>query len=408
MQQKLQDITSALQQGLLNSSYASTDWFEHECRTLLAGQFFLAGHSSEFTTDGQFKRLHWCGEDLLLVRVKATQWQVMSNSCLHRGATLISAEHGVLDTMRCRYHGWQYNNEGLLLSTREQAPCLHRQVKLRQYTVKVVAGLLLISLQPQEQAADAAVQKLQPYFDSYRLGSLAVRTSEYYVCKANWKLVTENFLECYHCYLNHPELTAIEGHVQLLEAGDIHGFIQKQALYARTALRLGYLLPPPQGLDPVDDIFSVINAVHLASPRLTGSESGDLLGPSLTGLQAVGGFLFGSLGPFIHFSIYADHVVLFSFIPCETDKTMIQLSWLSPALLTEQQQQEMKYLWHQTIQQDIVLCELVQQQMKSQFSQRSYYTAQESESAAFYHWYRRSMQSWPNADQLKSETEPLL
>jgi Rieske 2Fe-2S family protein len=41
---------------------------------------------------------------------------------------------------------------------------------------------------------------------AYRIGTLAVaRTLEYEV-RANWKLIVENFMECYHCAPMHPEL----------------------------------------------------------------------------------------------------------------------------------------------------------------------------------------------------------
>jgi|JI7StandDraft_1071085.scaffolds.fasta_scaffold00110_32 Rieske 2Fe-2S family protein len=391
-----------LKPGMVNQHYADPAWYQYECQSIITEQACLIGHVSEFAEDGQFKRLNWCGEDLLMVRAHDHQWHLMSNRCLHRGATLITDQTGHIDSIRCRYHGWKYATDGRLLTTRDQAPCVHGQWHLPKYEVVEVAGLLFIALRPQQPMLQHALEKLQPYFSSHQVASLTVRARRTYPCKANWKIVTENFLECYHCYHNHPELGTIEGHVQLLEDGNIHGFIQKQAAFARTALQSGYCLPPPQGLDAREDIFSVINAVHLAAPRQTGTERGILLDKPLTGLDAVGGFLFGSLGPFVHFSIYADHVVLFSFIPTAVDQTDIQVTWLSKSQLNEAQISEMTHLWHRTIQQDIELCELVQPQMRSQFQQKNFYTAQESDSAAFVEWYQRKMSSWESQVSVRS------
>ena len=44
---------------------------------------------------------------------------------------------------------------------------------------------------------------------AYRIGTLAVgRTIEYEV-RANWKVIVENFMECYHCAPMHPELVRL-------------------------------------------------------------------------------------------------------------------------------------------------------------------------------------------------------
>jgi Rieske 2Fe-2S family protein len=45
--------------------------------------------------------------------------------------------------------------------------------------------------------------------DAYRLESLAVGRRIVYDVAANWKLIVENFMECYHCATIHPELVSV-------------------------------------------------------------------------------------------------------------------------------------------------------------------------------------------------------
>jgi Rieske 2Fe-2S family protein len=45
--------------------------------------------------------------------------------------------------------------------------------------------------------------------DAYRLESLAVGRRIVYDVAANWKLIVENFMECYHCASIHPELVSV-------------------------------------------------------------------------------------------------------------------------------------------------------------------------------------------------------
>ena len=72
------------------------------------------------------------------------------------------------------------------------------------------------------------------------------------------------------------------------------------------------------------------------------------------------GFLFGSLGPFIHFSIYSDYAVFFNFIPQSAISTQVEISWIANSGLSTEQVEATAWLWHHTIQQDCRLCEFVQ------------------------------------------------
>jgi Rieske 2Fe-2S family protein len=54
-----------------------------------------------------------------------------------------------------------------------------------------------------ERLGDAAA------IDSYDIQGLSVGRRIVYDVRANWKLVVENFMECYHCATIHPELTEV-------------------------------------------------------------------------------------------------------------------------------------------------------------------------------------------------------
>ena len=45
--------------------------------------------------------------------------------------------------------------------------------------------------------------------DHYGIADLSVGRRIVYDVKANWKLIIENFMECYHCATIHPELTEV-------------------------------------------------------------------------------------------------------------------------------------------------------------------------------------------------------
>ena len=46
-------------------------------------------------------------------------------------------------------------------------------------------------------------------FARYRVGGLTVGHTIAYDVRANWKLIVENFMECYHCAIAHPEFSRV-------------------------------------------------------------------------------------------------------------------------------------------------------------------------------------------------------
>jgi Rieske 2Fe-2S family protein len=62
-----------------------------------------------------------------------------------------------------------------------------------------------------------------PYgrYDRYHVGELKVSRTITYDVKANWKLIVENFNECCHCAVAHPELSA---QVPSFKAGEVSGY----------------------------------------------------------------------------------------------------------------------------------------------------------------------------------------
>jgi choline monooxygenase len=117
------------------------------------------------------------------------------------------------------YHAWSYALDGRLIG----APNIARDESLDRETLGLVPvhlavweGLIWLSL-----AADPApvTAQLEPAlhdrfgelekFRRYDVGSLAVGRSITYEIAANWKLVVENYLECYHCPVAHPGFSSV-------------------------------------------------------------------------------------------------------------------------------------------------------------------------------------------------------
>src|SRR2546421_1765738 len=135
------------------------------------------------------------------------------NVCRHRGSVL-AAGAAARETLQCPSHAWTYGLDGALRS----APRWDREagfdcegISLRPASVGAWGPFLYVNPDPEppplaEVLGDlpGLVAEAGVDIDELRHHARAESTVE-----ANWKLVAENFLECYHCSVAHPGFSAL-------------------------------------------------------------------------------------------------------------------------------------------------------------------------------------------------------
>ena len=237
-------------------------------------------------------------ESIIVIRNRDGVLQAFFNVCRHRGARLCTATSGQLKgSIQCRYHAWTYGLDGRLIG----APNVSNDAQFDRMSY----GLLPVSLDVWEGsvwlnlADDPApittqvnvpiIERFGSYapFARYDVGKLKVGKTITYDVHANWKLVLENFMECYHCGPMHPELcqllpgfrsgkTYVDGDAATLaenaEAFTITGKASRLPLPGLLAQDLrryfGIVLLPNVLLNLLDD-HVVIHTVHPEGPERT-------------------------------------------------------------------------------------------------------------------------------------------
>ena len=161
------------------------------------------------------------GQSIIVLRNEAGQLRGFYNVCRHRGAQLCGthvpssdgrgALSGVVGSrIRCPYHSWLYSLDGDLVGTPYMADLDPAEFALYPVGVDSWGGFLFVNLTPAE--APTLAEILGPIPDRvarYPLAALRVGHSIRYEVAANWKVIAENYNECYHCGPVHPELCAI-------------------------------------------------------------------------------------------------------------------------------------------------------------------------------------------------------
>jgi Rieske 2Fe-2S family protein len=218
-----------LQKTLPSRWYLDDDIYQVEREHIFMQEWVCVAREEQVIGAGEHKVLDVYGESILLVRNTDSQLKAFYNVCRHRGARLCSTEDselagqrdrlplkgGVVNGQRiiCPYHAWTYDLNGQLLRAphmTEEMGFDSAEVQLHKVACETWGGFVFVNLTPksapsfEDHIAASAVR-----FERYPLKELRIAKTIRYEVNANWKVLCENYNECYHCGPVHPELCKI-------------------------------------------------------------------------------------------------------------------------------------------------------------------------------------------------------
>lgn len=195
--------------------YIDADFYRVERDHWLRPQWFAVAHVSEIPDSGCYIVRDILGESVIIVRRPDGGVSGFFNVCTHRGSRLCR-EDGRAKRLACPYHAWVFELDGSFANARAMPQAIDTStLALHPIQLRLVNGVVLGSLAGDPADLDAAVRDLMPALAHHGLAEAQVIERRSYRNYANWKLVLENFMECYHCLPSHPEYSAINGHVAL-------------------------------------------------------------------------------------------------------------------------------------------------------------------------------------------------
>jgi glycine betaine catabolism A len=205
----------ALEPSLPREAYWDAAFFARERDAIFWNQWFYVGRAEQLAETGAYCVHDVAGESVILVRAEDGLYAHL-NFCRHRGSRLLCGEGVVRGSIRCPYHSWAYALDGRLVASpfvaSETVPPDSR--RLHRVAVDEWAGFVFIHLSPERAGANGATlaSQLGPIpqrLARYPLAELKAARSLRYDVDANWKVMLENYNECYHCAGVHPELCRI-------------------------------------------------------------------------------------------------------------------------------------------------------------------------------------------------------
>ena len=189
--------------------YHDPDIWEHEKQAIFYRSWYYAGHVSQVSEPGSFLTVRIHEQNVFVARTRAGDLKAFYNVCPHRGHELVSGT-GRKNVITCPYHAWAFDFDGTLKSARNTETVKgfdKSQFSLKEVRVEVFCGLVMVNLDANaitfaEQMGDLE-SEIRHYVPS--VDDLQFAQRDTYEVEANWKVLVDNFLECYHCHPAHKD-----------------------------------------------------------------------------------------------------------------------------------------------------------------------------------------------------------
>jgi choline monooxygenase len=203
------DPDPARSMSLRAEAYTDPRWAEVDLRAIFARTWQWICHVERLREPGSYVSATVAGMPIAVIRGRDGELRAFYNVCKHRAHELLSGA-GRTGAIVCPYHAWTYGLDGQLRAARKTAAMATfdtSEVCLERVGVEEFGGMVYVNLDPAarplgEQAGDLAGEIAHWAPDVAELTHAKRLT---YDIASNWKNVIDNFLECYHCHVAHPE-----------------------------------------------------------------------------------------------------------------------------------------------------------------------------------------------------------
>jgi len=327
---------------LPRDAYVSPRVFAFEQERFFAGSWTCVGRESDLEGSGAQRAVRVGGAGALLARGVDGRVRAFANTCRHRGHELLGVgEQTTRRTVQCPYHAWTYDLDGTLRAApgfrdhQQFQPAEHGLVEL---PLESWHGFLFVNGSGDAPPFAEHVGALDDLVAPYQPERLVPLASHSYDLACNWKVILENYHECYHCPLIHPELCQVS--------------------------------PPASGDNFELDGAWVGGTMDLKDHAATMSLDGHSDGVPIPGLdgERLRTVAYLGLFPNLLLSLHPDYVMTHLVEPLGPDLSHVVCTWYFPPEAAAQPGFDPSYaveFWDRTNRQDWGACESVQRGMAS-------------------------------------------
>lgn len=359
------------QKTLPAAAYLCERTFAEEQHKIFSNQWLCVARAHELNTPGEFKVRQIGQESIIIVRDLQGDIRAFFNVCRHRGTLLCEASRGTFQrTIQCPYHAWTYALDGRLVGVPDEKQLenfCREDHGLHPVACQVWEGFVFIHLGLQPEPFASVFDVLHGRFAKWNLPTLVPLGKRDYMVSANWKLIVQNYSECYHCAPVHPRLVKLSpptsGGNDLVEGPFLGGYMEIATLGGSLTL----------------------------SGQACGASVGEF---SPAERQRVYYYV---LFPNMFLSLHHDYVMVHTLWPQSPGQTRVECEWLfhpDSANTSRWNPEDGIAFWDQTNREDWHMSELTQRGVASARYAPGPYSNREAMSAAFDRTYLRTMRQF--------------
>jgi Rieske 2Fe-2S family protein len=328
---------------LPRGAYTDPDVLAWEQINFFDGSWVCAGRTTDLAAPRSQRAVRVGTTGVLLTRDDDGALHAFANICRHRGHELLACGAStVRGVVQCPYHAWSYELDGeLRLAPRfGDVPNFEpAAMGLQRLPHAEWGGWVFVNVDGRAGAFEDHLGAFGPLTEGWQCERLVVAASHEYDLQANWKIAIENYHECYHCPLIHPELCEVSHS----DSGD--NFQEVNGAWVGGDMDL---------------------ADHAETMSLDG-RSGGIVMPGLDELQRRQ-VLYVNLFPNLLVSLHPDYVLTHRIDPVTPATSRVECQWLFPPEAVERPGFDPSYavdFWDLTNRQDWAAVESVQRGVAS-------------------------------------------
>jgi len=232
--------------ALPSNWYSSPEMYQLERRAIFSRRWQLITHKTRLSQPGDWLKFQITGYEFVLSNKKG-EIHGFHNVCRHRAFPVVQGQRGNAKIFACKYHGWSYGLDGKLAKAPkyDELEGFNKSKNgLFPIHVRVDAtGFIWINLDSKEtpevpweedfKGIDTQERYAQYNFDDFILDN------EYQIDGAyNWKILADNFNECYHCPTAHPDIPTLAD-IETHDVDSSNGWIKHQSTPTTEQKKLG-------------------------------------------------------------------------------------------------------------------------------------------------------------------------
>jgi len=283
--------------------YTSPAILAEEQERIFARHWNCVGRASALARPGDYMLRTVAGESLIVLRDRGGELRALFHVGRHRGTQLCREPSGQFsETIQCPYHAWTYATDGRLIGAphmQEVDGFDKRDYPLHAAATAEYAGFVFVNVDEDPQPFAEWFAPMMHRLARFDLSRLKVGHDVTYDVHANWKLVFQNYSECLHCPMIHPELSAVlpyqSGANDMIEGPFLGGYME-------------------------------IGAPN-ESATLTGRACGRIVNPGLPDDDRHRAFYY-TVMPNLLLSIHPDYVNYYLLTPAGVDRTTVESQWM--------------------------------------------------------------------------------